>query len=467
MKIESEEVLRPTPKVSWVYIAWVWGVLGFVIWTVIQIDIDNGWAANVWHELGRRIMMSQNEWISQKVPYIKQILALNMDIYADMICTYNTMLMAAVIFFYTVIDTKRMGIPHRTIMSYGMGAYTIPMMFMTILLAMPTILFLKSIQFYATTYGLGIYVFVIQILIVIIILRDTSVARYVKVITRKEYDQYKYIVQNKDKCNMDMIWIYQLRHIEHVTVSDELISDKVRVIRSLLWIPFYANKKMRIMEKNLPDGDMYIWYRYYYKNVGSIFQFLSGIEKKTERSEMYLLLYEFARKLQDWYEKYIQIEQDSQENARLCYHMVLSGIMNAVLFSKVDEGESFCNNILNRYMSEELKMVQLQLYLLSQEVFCVSDHGFKYLTQIDELQVLEKYEKIKMDSVPFFAAFWNVWMDIYYLSYEKKIRHFRQAMLSLTDCSATSIAIGQSLIQIEQKRRMFRNGESSSFTIEK
>lgn len=64
----------------------------------------------------------------------------------NIIITLDTILAAAVVFFYSVQDSRKEGIPHRTIMAYTFGSFTVPILFIVIMFILPFNFFALEVQ---------------------------------------------------------------------------------------------------------------------------------------------------------------------------------------------------------------------------------------------------------------------------------------------------------------------------------
>ena len=130
-----------------------------------------------------------------------------------------------------------MGITNRTIISYYVGSYTIPMWFMLTLVHLPVIrLFLNKGWYRAAAVDMAC-VFFLQLGIIYIILVSTSFRLHIKIIPRIEQQQLLLMLEYIKK-DEDSSWIYMVHHMESLAGADSLFIDKAQMIRELLNVPF-------------------------------------------------------------------------------------------------------------------------------------------------------------------------------------------------------------------------------------
>lgn len=389
---------------------------------------------------------------------IKCILCAAESDYCNMISTFNTMLMAAIIFFYSLMDNKRLGVPFRTIIVYKYGSYTVPALFLFTLLLTPLLLTVQRAAMHNTTIVMVIMMFILQIVAVYIILRCTSFSFDIKVILRKEYEQYMELTENS--AEYDNAWLYWPRHLEHAIISDELSADKMRIVRYILWIPFYKDKKCKTMLKyTLPQTSLEKIYLFYYKNIFSVFQKIKEEQYKTARADLYLVFYEFINNLDVWFKDYNAIFRSEVNNdGAKIYHAIVSATMNAVLMSDVEEGEAFCNYVLNNCISKNLNKeyrlahdVQLDLYVMFQKI--IFEVNNRYVHSFNLIDLSESWHPLEAETLDFYAEIWNLWMNAYSFSNTEKMEFFFNAITTLQRKNNYSASIVSILLQREQKIR--------------
>ena len=237
-QIEDGKLISKIQKKGWCYILIVTIIEIIMILISVIYDTNGGKINDIYH-WGWCLI---NKFSKSKVINICNIenVIKCLDEFCNMVVTYNTILTAAVIFFYSTLENKRGGIAQRTIIAYGYGSKVIPALFFETLVATPFIYIVKGMNLYLTTWVLLFYTFWLQLTIIYIILISASFAGCIRIICYVELKQYEEMKINNDK----YIWIYLSRHLERAIKSDELVNDKLRFVRAIIWTPF----KKRIYE---------------------------------------------------------------------------------------------------------------------------------------------------------------------------------------------------------------------------
>lgn len=376
----------------------------------------------------------------------------SLEDYCTMIITYSTILTAAVIFFYTILENRSGGIPYRTIIAYTFGSWVVPVLFAGTLLFMPILYTIHAAELNVTLFFSSLYLFLIQVAIIGIILISASFNFSIKVICFVEVKQYK-ILQEQLHTNENS-HLYLIRHFEQIIKSDELDVDKLKFIRAIIWVPFYKGIGIRKQcdAARLKSNDLGAVYRFYYENLLASFQYLKIKESEMERSGIYLAIYEFLNKFRSWYEK--ERNSESEKEMRNIYHMMVSGIMNAALMSGVEERGAFCNYILNQCIAdEEIQIKQLNLYMMFQEALYALDREWETQINIKEVTCLGKWNRISSEDFADYALFWHVWMSLYSMPKWKRFEHFGNAIETMAGYRCSSLPIAEFITQIEQKKR--------------
>lgn len=387
----------------------------------------------------------------------------SLDDFFDIIITLDTILAAVVIFFYGVQDSRKEGIPHRTIMAYSFGSLSVPVLFMYIMILLPVIFWAVSTDFRWTAWtGLG-YTYVSQMIIIILILLSTSSQYSVHVIGNVEIRQFqrlndleekRYQIINNDgervARNPRFVWTYLLHHLEQVLLSEEMIADKQGLIRRLVRAPYYYSE-IRFREEfylvkgtgtgNMPciSGErlglnhMKSVYEFYYLNFLEVFRHINKPEDQEERNKIYLMLYEFMEELTELYERAnrdryagVQFVEHSRNN----YLMTISGILNAVVESDVENAESACYYVLNNIVSRKIRRFQIGLFFLFQEFLYHTNINSVSLREIDKLDELEKWCCFEEER-GMYAEFWEIWVEFATLSKLAGYEYFDRAFEGL------------------------------------
>ena len=479
---------RMSRKIKWYLIIglvlWI-GCVGMDLWKEPKIEFY-GWVESVLKE--------RSENLCETVKNAKYLLAGSLQEFSGIVVTLDTILAAAVIFFYSVQDNEKEGIPNRTIMAYSCGSFTVPVLFVITMVLIPVNQCAITLHLTWTSWMGLIISYMMQMVIVILILLSTSYQYSVFIIGNAEIRQFQIlntIEEEKEKQNGRkaeaavqkvhakqnpfFVWTYLLHHLEQVVLSNELIADKMELTRRLLRVPFYPEeikldwkrifsffgaeeKQKRIdnpelsvaaMKKNSLKGI----YQFYYGSLAAILQRMDDGQMEAERNTIYLVLYEFMEELTEVYEKVRGEEGNDGTEYQNYYMMSICGIINAVMDSGVDDAEGFCSYVFNNIVSEHIWNIQFSLYVLFQEYLyrtnkeAIKLEHLENMKGLGEWQVSEKEQEIYID-------FWKVWVEFTTLSEESKYIYFCRAFYTLTGKGYESETVSYvKYIQDQVKRR--------------
>lgn len=385
---------------------------------------------------------------------IRDIIIGSVDDYCNMAITYNTILTAAVVFFYSILDNQRMGVPYRTIISYTFGSYSMPVLFMITLLGAFFIYPLLAADRNIIAFVIATYIFLVQSAIIFMILISTSFRYCVKVITQIEILQYEKLKEYSEK--KEYIWLYFLRHLELSVQSNEISTDKVKLLHSILWVPFCKKEKFIIIKKHKPsyeclkENNETDLYRFYYENLMIIFPYLSGEENYLKRNKFYLVLYEFIERFEQWY----QHTDKEKEKGRECFTIIVSGIINAVLMSRTEEREAVCRHILNCCISDkQIQKRQTDLYFLFWQVVFALGGKLKMHTISADVECLKDWQWTDDNDIDFYSKYWHIWMSMYILPLQKQMEFFEKAIVMMKGISNSAGPVAYIILRIEQMRK--------------
>lgn len=336
--------------------------------------------------------------IGSQLYRIKYVLLCSQKDLLNVLLTFGTILAAAVIFFYSVQDNKKEGIPNRAIMSYTSGMLAVPSLFMSMVFMIP-------MNYLASFFDLNyfawvgmVFTFITQVMILWIVLKATSRSYSIHAICNAEIQQYQKLIEIEkayESKNMDpeypIFWTYFLQHLEQVLSSDEISTDNLQIAGRLLRVPYYENKisiredpivpilplgRFRkagkkagsinpcLSEARLSNNNLKSIYEFYYRSLVAVFRKKCQQEYKEERDKIYLILYDFLEELKELYETRQKDPTVGNEEAFSFYTMTICGILNAVLDSGIPESEGFCDYVFNKIVSKEVRDFQIFLYFL-------------------------------------------------------------------------------------------------------
>lgn len=399
------------------------------------------WFGEQWYEAGRNMKCVVSENIAE---------------FYNILITILTILSAIVIFFYSVQDNRKEGIPYRTILAYTVGSFTIPVFFFLSMLILPVSFwfyhFDMKISFVVCTF----FSYCFQILIIGLILFSISLTFGQRVICNTEIRQYQKLCKIKKKSsrnpenNPQFVWTYLMHHLEQAVTSDELIADKMMLVRELLKTPYHDKKRIlaKIQKKKYESGmskerlennDLGGIYEFYYLNLSAAMEYLSSAEHRAERDKIYWVLYEFLDDLQKLYGKVDDVVNDlKKKKARKNYMMTVAGLMNAVLESEVPDAEGFCNHILNECIQdEEVRLKQIGLYFLYQEYLYrtrIEEKDDDKIIPIEYIKCINGVRGWRMhpEDERVYYIFWQIWMEWTTVSEKNRIAYFSNAIAAMS-----------------------------------
>lgn len=397
--------------------------------------------------------------------------------FQDFVSAVHSVLGAAVIFYYSVKDNQKVGIPPRTIMSYSFGSWAIPLLFaFSTVLVMDVIFVRNRGRFFWVLVSLAASVLT-QILCVALILISTSYNYDIHVICNAEIRQFQYMRHDQDL--NPIVWIYMMRHIEQAVKSDDLMGDRMVLTQKLLRTPFYEKEHFFHSRLFLDFNRVYVYkafrfYRYYYDNLMPVFQHLTSEEHKEERMKMYQLLYELVREVNGDYYKlesdgfrylpHVVAQSEEGENVTSLYGadgeqerknecrkkllIIVSAIMNAALFAGPEDSEAFCNHILNECMKQdELRGCQVRLYFLYQELLHIKGSNSIKLEHVGELKGNVISQAIGQDEQNLYGDIWEIWCKDINLDVRLQWKYLYRALESLEGKSLESETVTYIVMQ--------------------
>lgn len=367
----------------------------------------------------------------------------------DVVVAYSTMMAAIVVFYYSVIENKRLGIPYRRIISYTVGSHTIPVLFVAVLLLTIFMLISYHTIMKHTVYVCAFFILTVQTFAIIMIMQSTSYEHGKSVICRIERKKYLVEIGREKLYNEELTDFFG--HLEYALCSGEFISDKKDFLMEFLWIPFKRNTGTlykgeylweRLGEKQLLEKVYY----FYFLNLQAAFQNLDGSEHHLERNQLYMSMGEFIRELAK------KAELRDTEEGRIFFYIACSGIVNGLISSNVEDSFAFCDYVFTKCMSEE-KMIERQLGLLVLFHEVLDLLGRKSACGQFRIRGLEEWKSVETQEFPFYAKFWKIWTNVYNITRYDKMRHFLKAMQTMGGYHIASVAISRLLVPMREKIR--------------
>lgn len=379
------------------------------------------------------------------------------EVIYDIIVTYSTMLVAIVVFFYSVIDNKRLGIPYRRLIMYTIGSRTIPVLFMETLVLTVFMAAARCMPWRYTTCVCEVYILAVQIFVIMQILKSTSYNHCKRVICQIEWRRYCAGIGVEHELNTE--WAYFFGHLERAVHSEEFLPDKKELFMDILGIPFCRftgrpYKKEIYGMRVIKAAELERIYQFYFVNMLSAFQNFDGEEKHLERSQLYQCITNFILDLLD---KSRNVFNDSKneytkENRKRWYifHMVLSGIMNGLISSNVEDSIDYCKTLFTKcLLDQDVNRRQLYLFVLFQEVFSMID--VQRVSRRIQIAEFGEWKQVEKEDIEFLAEFWQIWTKMYDISSISKMTHFECAMQTMSGHKNSSITILRMMLTMKEK----------------
>lgn len=342
------------------------------------------------------------------------------------IYTLSTVTAAVVVLYYTLQDNHREGIPHRKVVAYFAGSWTIALLFLFENIALIVMSIFSS--------GLGLYGLIAgtltlqaSILIIIVLSSSSDFCRWN--VKRTEYRQFCYLMKYT-VTDRQYVWNHLVHHMPQVIAGDDMMFDKAVLVSKLLHVPILYNKKIRQKQDETP-AEKRKWkvlvYEFYFRNL------LMSFERLTESSEdcnqMFETIYEFLEQLNE--KNNLMKEED-------CL-LVISAILNAAQVSRLSRGEAFCCHVLNKCIYDiEVKRKQFFIYLL------FLDHLYRTeveKVQMKELSTIEGIKNLKFAMEDMYVEFWYIWAAQSDIPLKNSIKYLDYALKGLEGKKGASVVM--------------------------
>lgn len=398
-------------------------------------------------------------------------------------CTIST---AFVVFAYSMMDSKHLGITNRTIIRYRLGRFTVPLMFVISLLKLPGVLMASWSNWNFIFWVESVYIVFSQITVIFLILLSTSVNFCIYSIVREELWQYKRRAKVAE-ADRKYIETWKIPHVRHAMESGDVFSDKAALMWKILEAPIEHyigyKKKIEILNKmetglfmrcfthfycaytlrpirmeNLGRRELKDFYDYYYDNLLSAFEALRDNKDEEERNKLYLFLYQFTSMHALPESKAGRgMEEKTDEVSYDMTCIIYGAIMNAAIVSGVDEAVDFCNNIIND-MPGGTKWWQKQVgcYFLVFELIYRAN-----LIRIENIKIngIHGIEDWKYDSeeLGYDLQYWEMMVSKFSIKKERAKKYFGQAVQTLQKKKTISVAMRYILRQIGRGEVRYEN----------
>jgi len=329
---------------------------------------------------------------------------------------------AVVVLYYTLQDSYREGIPHRRVVVYFVGSWTIGTLFCfeNICLIIMSIVHMGERHIFL--YGAMLSTLTSQFFILFIIILSSSSDFCRLYVKRAEYRQFCYLM-DYPVGDSRYVWNYFVHHMPQVVAGDDMMTDKAVLVHKLLDVPLKYKRRHR-KEKDRDIDKRRKWlllsYEFYFHNLIMTFVQISGNEE--ECNQIFMTLYEFVSKIPKTDEYFT--DQD--------YLLIVSAVLNAAQVSSLPKSDAFCYHILNHcILQEENRNCQICLYLL------FLDHLFR--TEAEKVQIKDLHTILGIEQVRFeekdketYIDFWVIWSTQSNISHKNSIRYLEEALRGLS-----------------------------------
>lgn len=338
--------------------------LGCILSCAISLVICFVWDGNVNSEVEKEVktgIQIEFKWEYSTYEDEEESLVLNADDFCSMVLTIDTIMAAAVIFFYSMIDNRKTGISHRTIMTYTVGSYMVPGLFLATIILLPIMYGASAMGMIATMWISIIFSYIFQLIIIVLILLSVSYNYSIRAVCYAEIGQFENMPNmdlEQDKKKM----LFQIRHMEQVVISEDSSVEKAKMISALLKVPCYEKKnmyKVSLVPQKLCDLNEEHIYEYYYMNINSVFvQIKNDVE---ECQKMYNILYVFFDELWEIYNVATENLGSADERTHKAienYRCIIAAILNAITEAGSINAIQFANQILQKQLYHDKKTLK-------------------------------------------------------------------------------------------------------------
>lgn len=382
-----------------------------------------------------------------------------LDNFHEFMITCSTMTTAVVILCYSIFDGKRLGISNRTIVGYRIGNETLPTAFFLSLMKLPMFKICIYCEWkYVLLWELP-YSLIIQFAIIAFVTWSSSMNATIKTIAKQEEWQYKKMLDYKwDKWEtLDSFSLWKIPHIQQAMTSDELFSDKLRLLKAV----FEKGQTKEYTYSRMSERNAL--YSFYYNNAYEAFDAVK--DNVDERQKLYTFFYSEVGELIEKSKSTIFDERinykegnPKQESIKIGYklNLAISAIINAAMFSNVKDAEIFSNYLLKEVcsnMDPKLRMRQIVYYFYTLELFYRTNEIKEKAIHIKELCTLIKDEPLECMDMRYYE-YWEFITRKCTLDKEFSERVYYDAGLTLKGREQSSVLMLYILQLIKEERKV-------------
>lgn len=367
---------------------------------------------------------------------VKKIVKNILASWAGILLSYNGILAATLILFYSIKDNKKDGIPNRRIMAFAYGSHTAPILFGVSMIFMPIYYLFWHIELYFIAMFLILYISILQLTIMNMILKSTSHMFHNEQIKKIEKEQLRFIIENKKTINKYgiPIWTYFTRYMSEALSSVDLLSDQIVLVREILFIPFEgiisvkkSKKPKRHKQSKYISFSPNDYYYFYYNNLSASFKKLSNDQNLT-RATLIDTVKDFITKLLIYYLESFDTDTGNLKIEENTVPVVVSSVIKSLYETswnyhdpEMDSIEIINQliSIINIYIKEgkaekintyEFKRKLLLEYVLFQGYLESKQSGntIKHLDYLNEISLL-RFNRLSPNEQKLCFEIWDYW----------------------------------------------------------
>lgn len=409
-----------------------------VLLSAISLLIDQDRFA-LWGWIGSRLP----EELRAEFDWARGILREKASLFYNLSVTLGTILAAVVVLHYSMQDSKREGIPRRTITAYQYGSYTIPVLFFWQMICLFGLTALLMFDLPNCLYAGLLYVGIIQVWIIMIIVKTSSFHRNCNIIYKTEKTQFIWLLRYDNIADRQYIWSYLIHHMEQVMAGDGMLFERVEIIRKLLEVPDNVRKKCIIRCRGACRKERWrqVTHEYLFGNLRATIARLQPESEDAFFNVLLRFLSEMGRQMAGIEctkgEKKAKESRTKRNIAmEMSYLTIAAAVMLSVVYSGLARAGVFCVHALNEApVSERLRSRLLFLYLLSLEFVYRTGSARPFALDFEDIRDFDKaWERQEMEESEiygYYLPYWIVWSLETGIPMERSLRYYRNAVKAL------------------------------------
>lgn len=311
-----------------------------------------------WGDSLQDIFESVLAWLNQDAEQVFCKMREYASSWSDTIWTMVTVSASAIVFYYGALSYKNFGVQNRRIISYTVGSWFVPI---CVFLTVSFVVFMTYyfyIDHYTEFYLISAYIMVIQGIIIILCIYETSNAHCFRVIIKVEKRQYmklRKMIQHLENENTNG-YNYEIEaekssiiyHTDMAMKGEESMSKILSLIKGILLVPFSIKK---LKQSPLSIDNKAIYY-YIYQNARHTLNHISDENIDVGSQDFFSLLYENIDRVYGMHN--VETDNAVQKNNRIKLAVYLSSLFHAILpVSQIENRWQFAGYVINAIIKEK------------------------------------------------------------------------------------------------------------------